>query len=119
MDEERGSGLTRTELTPEEVRERKTEKKNAEQCFQEEKFNQALADKKQAIVLQSICIQGQMEGLFRQLYQACTQQMMTSQFGTYEAMMITAGTLFEDLREVFVSFEALAKGNNEPNGPVN
>jgi len=107
------------QTTPEEVREKAIEKKNAEQRFQEEKFNQAFADKKQLIVFQSICIQGQMEGLFRQLYQACTQQMITSQFGTFEAMMVSAGMLFEDLKEVFVSFEALKQGSNEPNGPVN
>lgn len=74
---------------------------------------------KQQMVLESLCIQGQLEGLYRQLYQACTQQMMTPQFVKYAGMMKAAELLFKRLNSLVMSFEKMEQEINGQDKPMN
>jgi hypothetical protein len=117
-------------LTPEELKEEQEERVRlglceegrAEELFEEEKRIQETAARRQKIMLESICIQGKLEGLFRQLYQACTQQAIPSNFKIHNKMIDSIEDLWEDLRALYQDHERMASQAEQqakPNGPVN
>ena len=52
-------------------------------------------------------IEGKLEGLYRQLYQACTQQALTPSFRTNRALMNSANILFADLERIVETYEQM------------
>ena len=50
-------------------------------------------------------IEGKLEGLYRQLYQACTQQMLTPSFFRYKELMRAAELLFMDLDRLITDYQ--------------
>lgn len=61
----------------------------------------------------SRCVQGQLEGLFRQLYQGCTQQQIVGGFRVYRSMMTIAQELFESLEAIKTEVDALLQTERE------
>ena len=56
---------------------------------------------------ESRCIQGQLEGLYRQLYQGCSQHQLIGGYPYYKAMADTAAELFGEISNLRTEFEKL------------
>ena len=54
-------------------------------------------------------IQSQMEGIFRKMYQACTQEAFAAQLGLYGGMLDAAGVLFAELEVLANEAMSLAR----------
>ena len=114
MDNERGPmpGPKSVPLRSIEASDKEKEKK----LFEDEKINV----ERQKLAIEALCIQGKLEGLYRQLYQACTQQMVAAQFPKYEAMMDSAKTLFDDLSLILAGYNEITPGEGpRPQQPMN
>lgn len=67
----------------------------------------------------SRCIQGQLEGLYRQLYQGCTQQMLTANHRMYSAMMDQTRELFESLTAIMEDYNSLMRTEHQEDKTLN
>ena len=65
------------------------------------------------MTFQSKCLQTEMEGLYRQLYQSCTQQMMVPNFEVSTAMMVSLNKKFTELEMLVASYEQMTKQEND------
>jgi len=62
--------------------------------------------------LQSKCTQAELEGLYRQLYQACTQQMIVPHMELYKNMMLIVNQRFQELEGIVDSYEIMTRQEN-------
>jgi hypothetical protein len=65
------------------------------------------------------CVQAQMEGLFRQLYQGCTQQAIVPSFRIYNAMAEMAAELFNSLSAMIEDYDRLMREENQEDKTLN
>lgn len=65
--------------------------------------------------IQAQCLQSQLEGVYRQMYQACSQQVMVSPkyFPVCEELMRRANMLFHELGCLIAAYEEMARRENE------
>lgn len=67
------------------------------------------------IIIQGRVIQSQLEGIFRKMYQACTQEGYMGQLSVYRASLEKSMELHDDLEVLREELSSLQRQENESN----
>ena len=62
--------------------------------------------------IQAKCVQAELEGMYRQLYQACTQQMIVPQLELHKNMMSIVNQRFSELENLAASYDMMTRQDN-------